>query len=335
MPMFGGGSAQKKGGVLGALQGFFEAGPQSMALLNGDFASAATIGNNMDRTRLLKREADQKRQMQEGIYGAMIAQGMSPDQAMLAMSNSEKFGEEYNTRFRTRDMAPGHTIFTPGLGGGTQSAWTAPQTYQNDADIARLGPQEWMPHGAGSPAPTPQPFGPMQSGTGAPGPISGFGGGTFNMDGTQATPVQRFKMQTAAEQFAGSLGLKPGSDLWNAAVRDFVMKGDGPTAFQQNTALQDARLRQQDVNNLRTTGVSRENSIRGAGVSRENNIRSTTTARDINAANNDTRRGSYSYQNGGRGSGGRGRAGGANAARIVNPQTGKAMVLRNGQWVPE
>lgn len=37
-----------------------------------------------------------------------------------------------------------------------------------------------------------------------------------------------------------------------------------------------------------------------------------------------------------KGTGGRGRrAGGTSAARIVNPQTGKAMVLRNGQWVPE
>lgn len=40
-----------------------------------------------------------------------------------------------------------------------------------------------------------------------------------------------------------------------------------------------------------------------------------------------------------RGTGGRGRRGGGGAgtsgARIVNPQTGKAMVLRNGQWVPE
>lgn len=75
-----------------------------------------------------------------------------------------------------------------------------------------------------------------------------------------------------------------------------------------------------------------------ANTRRGQDLTDARTRRGQDVASRDRRRGqdmssrdrrdSASFQ----GRGGRGRG---NAARIVNPQTGEAMVLQNGQWVPE
>jgi hypothetical protein len=140
-----------------------------------------------------------------------------------------------------------------------------------------------------------------------------------------------------------------------------VLKSSGPTGFGYKADLQDDRQAaslqalQENIelrrelgrlsaqtstnNNIRSTGTSAANNRRSTSTSAANNQRSTATS----AANNQrstaqsntnnlrsttTTQGSASYQ-------GRGGKGVGSTARIVNPRTGQAMVLRNGQWVPE
>lgn len=189
--------------------------------------------------------------------------------------------------------------------------------------------------------------------------VPGVGVVAINPTDMSATTVAASK--SPGQVYAESQGLQPGTAEYNSALADYALRGSGPTAFGYKGELQDDRqeaamqalqenieLRRQIAqwsnatsreNNIRSTGTSAANNIRSTGTSAANNIRSTDTSRENSIRSNqtsranaglraDVTRGGAAYQ----GRGGRGRG---NTARIVNPQTGQAMVLKNGKWVPE
>jgi hypothetical protein len=86
---------------------------------------------------------------------------------------------------------------------------------------------------------------------------------------------------------------------------------------------------------LRGQDISSRDRNRGVDVRRD------TTVRGQDLTDTRVRRGQDITDRRGResasfkGTGGRGGKAGASVARIVNPQTGQAMILRNGKWVPE
>ncbi len=149
--------------------------------------------------------------------------------------------------------------------------------------------------------------------------------------------------QTEAERYAQTLGIPPGSPAFNAAVQDFTLRANGPTAFGQNRALQDARLGQSDINNRRSVGASIENNIRTTSTSRENR-ENTPVGTVLNERgevvvaypNNRTTTLRNSRPVAGGRRAGRAAGGGITDGTVIrNPQTGQTMVRRGGQWVAQ
>ena len=152
------------------------------------------------------------------------------------------------------------------------------------------------------------------------------------------------------EAYAQARGYVPGTQEYADAVEDYRLGSWSDPAFENRTGLEDVRARGRTAleimrganrlrdtetrmatsreNNIRTTGTSAANNRRTTSTSAANNQRSTAQSNTNNLRTTTTTQGSANYQ--GRGGKGRGAT-----ARIVNPQTGQAMVLRNGQWVPE
>lgn len=155
------------------------------------------------------------------------------------------------------------------------------------------------------------------------------------------------------EDFAAAQGHQRGTQDYYDAVDDYVLRGNGPTAFKYDRDLETVRqagrasieagrremtMRGQDMTDARGRrgqdigSTDRRYSVDRGSVDRRY---STDTASGDRRRGQDMgsrdRRESATF----RGAPARGRSGGTSAARIVNPQTGKAMVLRNGKWVPE
>lgn len=253
--------------------------------------------------RAARREREAQFKDHDRIVRAMMGQGMRAEAAELAALNPERFGAEFNTRFRSDVMAPGHTRYTPGLGGGA-ATYAAPETFKNGADVMRM---DWNQGG--------MPGAPMLGG-GGPAPVQAAG----------PPGMRTVTMRSEAEQYADSLGLARGSADWKNAARDFILKSYGPSAER----MQGARLAQSNINNRRSTSTSEANNIRSTTTSRDNNIRSTTVSSDNSKRSAETTRGSHSYRYGGIRSGGRG----GRRAKAVNPATGETVELVNGKWVP-
>lgn len=143
-------------------------------------------------------------------------------------------------------------------------------------------------------------------------------------------PVFLGRVSEDAELYAEALGLAPDDDGYDDAIRDYVLKDEGPTGFRNARTLQGERLAVSRENNIRTTSTSRDNNIRSTGTARENNIRSTTTARDNNIRSTNTSR--ENNIRGGSGRGGRGRGGGGSRPRAMNAQ--KEVIEWDGkEWV--
>lgn len=150
-----------------------------------------------------------------------------------------------------------------------------------------------------------------------------------------AAPIYQGK--TDAQRKLEESGYQPGTPEAFRFMRDLNLNGQGPTAID----MQRERLGQSDLNNRRSTGVSRENSIRSNATSRYN-AGNTPLAPVLNQ-NGDVaipfRNGQVRSIPGARPIGGGQRGGrsapAAGGTRIRNPRTGETMVLRNGQWVKE
>lgn len=305
---------------------------------NGNYGAQLALRERAQR-RSARQEGEAKFAEHNRIVSALMRQGMSADQAEMAALNTDKLGEEYNSRFRTRDLAPGHTVATPDFK-GNYSRYTAPQLISEGADHMFFDPQN---------PPTdsrvlPGMFGngnrpPMLDESGEQSYQLGSRGRSIsipNSDSLQQAPrlqgrhpsqvglpVPRggdgrsfgFSLRTEAEQYADTVAQR-GTPQWGAAVQDYTLKANGPTAQDFDWRKQTRALDQSDTNNRRTTGTSRENNIRTNQTSRDNSVRSAQTTR-----------GSHTYKTG------PARGGGGRLARAKDAQ-GNVVELRNGQWVP-
>ncbi len=327
--------------------GLFAAKPKpkrnlGQKILNGigDFALNYSASQGDQRALMVLKERAlerQSRKEQEAafqdhnrIVGSLMRMGMTADEAEVAALNTQKLGEEYNSRFRTRDAAEGHSIRTPNMN-GTERVWTAPKTFQHGADVQILDPQSLGSGGMGDSSsmlpPLPSVLPPMMTGS------------------QRAAGSRGFSMRTEAEQYADTIA-KRGTLEWGTAVRDFILKGDGPTAYGYRDDLQDQRIASDNRNTDVRANASIASSERAAGASRYNRD-NTPVSRVVNErgevvltyANGrvQTLRNSRpipTTRNGGRRAG---RAGGgvAEGTVIRNPTTGQTMVRRGGQWVAQ
>jgi len=149
----------------------------------------------------------------------------------------------------------------------------------------------------------------------------------------------------AFEEYAQALGLEPGTDEHRTAMKDYVLRGSGPTAHGYDVALegarQDNRVALEGVRqgNRRDLQRERPSSSKGDGKPKSE----AAIYADImdrwrrgGAINNREREfvRSYEQRRTNRGRGSSRTRGGSNAAIIRNPQTGERMVLQGGKWVP-
>jgi hypothetical protein len=100
---------------------------------------------------------------------------------------------------------------------------------------------------------------------------SRFGAATLNPGDTRFLGEGNGSVQapTRGQQYAGALGLRPGSDPYNTALRDQELGANGPTAFGNTQALEGLR----QLNRLRLDRQRQDGraSIRGAPTYRDLN----------------------------------------------------------------
>lgn len=119
------------------------------------------------------------------------------------------------------------------------------------------------------------------------------------------------------ELYAESLGLEPGTDEYLNAMRDYVLRGSGPTAHQNRSTYEN--LRHRNRQRLESTRQTNRESLE------DRRQRGRQTIQSMPAR---PREGAPSRPS----TGGRGAA--QEGAIIRNPRTGERMRLENGRWVP-
>lgn len=145
------------------------------------------------------------------------------------------------------------------------------------------------------------------------------------------------------EEYARSLNLEPGTDAYRDAMRDYALRGSGPTAHGYDVSIEGVRQDNRESlegtrqgNRERLEGIRERN--RRARPARPATPRQANTLERIRqkiAAGGQLTPGEQRLWNESRpGRRAAGRSGGGNGAIIRNPQTGQRMQLRNGQWVP-
>ncbi|MBO9510595.1 hypothetical protein [Erythrobacter sp. A6_0] len=60
-------------------------------------------------------------------------------------------------------------------------------------------------------------------------------------DPTTGETTELYRGRQDGEIYADSLGFERGSEEWNAALEDYVLRGSGPSAFERDLAMDDAR----------------------------------------------------------------------------------------------
>jgi hypothetical protein len=190
-----------------------------------------------------RQKAESEFQEHDRVVGILMRQNMTADQAELAALNTSKLGEEYNTRFRTRDMAPGHTAATPNLGGGGFQTYTAPTHAEAYAKAQGLEP------------------------------------GTEGYAGAVQDYVLRSWGDTAVGNKSELEGVRYGyrDQLQDQRLRS----GERNTDVRARVATQNniRSTSTSSANNLRSTSASRDNSIRSNTTSRANALTSAETTR--------------------------------------------------------
>jgi hypothetical protein len=143
------------------------------------------------------------------------------------------------------------------------------------------------------------------------------------------------------EDYAAALGLKPGTPEYTKALQDYVLRGNGPTAYDYDVDLEGAR--QQNRLQLRSTPTYAQTHPRPASGGRGGGIHPPTLAGTIapilaKVAHSEpltpgeqTALDTY-YRRGGKGGGGHGRGGITRVA--TNPQTGEKRGWNGTAWVP-
>jgi hypothetical protein len=151
--------------------------------------------------------------------------------------------------------------------------------------------------------------------------------GSAVIQGTPQGQQQQFRQPNEFEQYAAAQGYRPGSEQYNTAAQDYVLRGNGPTAYNYDQQLDEVRTAndielegERQQGRLTLEGARQNNRVGLEGVRQDNRVttRQTPTYRDMNPPAP--------------------RAPRAAAARptarkiAVNPQTGEKMELVNGQW---
>lgn len=128
--------------------------------------------------------------------------------------------------------------------------------------------------------------------------------------------------QSKAEDYADTLGLEPGTDEYNTAVQDYILRNGGPTASGFRSDLEEQRQgNRAELESQRQKGREYLSRFRLAGQAE---LKGRPTYRDAHPTARSGR-------------GGRGSSGGAasyNEGDIVSNAQGKRLQLRGGQWVP-
>jgi hypothetical protein len=150
------------------------------------------------------------------------------------------------------------------------------------------------------------------------------------VQGTPQGQQQQFRQPNEFEQYAEAQGYQPGSEPYSVATQDYVLRGNGPTAFGYDQQLDEVRTandieleNERQAGRLGLEGARQGNRVNLEGVRQSNRVstRQTPTYRDLNPP---PPRAS---------SGGGGRR--PTARKIaVNPKTGEKMEFVGGQWVP-
>lgn len=109
-----------------------------------------------------------------------------------------------------------------------------------------------------------------------------------------------FKAPHGFEDYAATLGYEPGTEEYDRAVQDYILRSSGPTATDFDKELEGVRY----GNRVGLEGMRQRNRLQ---------LRGTPTYRQANPAPRSSGR----------------------APTAVNPQTGERMVLRNGKWVSQ
>lgn len=181
--------------------------------------------------------------------------------------------------------------------GGTQNNFVGTNALsQPAADFGGgYGSQALFADGGYSPAAyydsaalNPAMFSENQPQNGLPGPIGGYGGGTFNMDGTQATPVDpRQAANDAFNVFRNSTGyqfrVNEGQDAINTgyAARGLLQSGaalKGLEDYRQNTASAEFGNYLGALQGQQNVGFGAASAQAGVGQSFANNVTQLNTA---------------------------------------------------------
>jgi hypothetical protein len=156
----------------------------------------------------------------------------------------------------------------------------------------------------------------------------------------------------AFEKYARAQGLKPGTEEYNRAMQDYVLRGNGPTATDLDVELEGVRQGNRErLEGVRQGGrasleqVRQGNRIALEGAKEGNRRSRPVTQKQPNVLERirakmavgqpltpGEQRVYNDAQSRGRGGSGAGRAG--SSAVIVNPQTGQRLQLQGGKWVP-
>lgn len=141
---------------------------------------------------------------------------------------------------------------------------------------------------------------------GLPGPISGYGGGTFNMDGTVATPSAQDAANSAYEIFKGSTNyqgrLKEGANALNSmwAGSGAVKSGAAGKAFEkygQDYASNELMNYMNLLGNQQGVGMGAASAQAGVGQNYVNTVSANNNAAGTAAANAALAKGNNSFGN--------------------------------------
>lgn len=221
---------------------------------------AGYLGDELAGNNAYSEYAQQQRKaaieaaQQQQYVAALVARGMEPSLALIMAADPSEMAKHIGTRFDAQRVDEGSSVYTPNLD-GTANVFTAPKTFKEGADVTQM--------------PASQATAPIPPVPGLP-PV------------TIGAPQQVPGLRSPALQYADEIAQR-GTQEWRNAVRDFTLKGYGPSANN----MQSERL-----------GTQRDIAYHRDATSAANNARS-----------NQTQAGSFSYKNGGGRSGGGGRGG--------------------------
>jgi hypothetical protein len=194
-------------------EGFADRAARAMALEGGDFDAAARISKQMEDRQAAKAQT-------LAVTQALRAQGVPDDQIAIMLTNPDKLGEYYNSRFQPATVDEGSTRVVPNLN-GSQTMFTAPKTFQHGADIVQTPLRSSV---LGVPSATVpemgQPMGPPAYDPAKHLPDS---------DPAVIGAARISGLRTDAEQYADSIASR-GTPEWGAAVKDYTLKAYGPSA---------------------------------------------------------------------------------------------------------